>query len=193
MGLFSSKKKKKAKKAAKSARDLAQYIARLKSTAPAIAKDEMIKRLLGDLLPKVKSEIFTEYAKIFEPAQQKGVELASTVAGTPAETWRQYFAKRHEEATESKVKELTPQYIENLSKFLGEIYKPEVAVTYGLAKTAPYWLSREWYKAGKQVRQQFADIQKSYSELVQNIQNYLNELGLEGIKAEDILGEIWKV
>jgi len=194
MGLFgSSKKKKKAKKAAKSARDLAAYIARLKSMTPATAKDEMIKKLLGDLLPKVKGEIFTEYAKVFEPAKQKGVELASTIAGTPAETWQQYFAKRHEEATESKVKELTPQYIENLSKFLGELYKPDVVVTYGLAKTAPYWLSREWYKSRAQVRQQFADVQKSYAELIKSVQNYLKELGLEGINAEDILGQIWKV
>jgi hypothetical protein len=192
MGLFGSKKKKKAKKAAKSARDLAQYIARLKSMAPATAKDEMIKRLLGDLLPKVRGEIFTEYAKIFEPAQQKGTELAATVAGTPAETWRQYFAKRHEEATEGKIRELTPQYVENLSKFLDELYKPDVSVTYGLAKTAPYWLSREWYKAEKQVRQQFGDIQKSYNELVESIQNYLKEIGLEEIKAEDILGQIWR-
>ena len=195
MGLFggSSKKKKKAKKAMKSARDLSAYVARLKTEAPKTAKDEMIKRLLGDLLPKVRGQVSEEYTKVFQPAEQSGTSLASTVAGSQAEAWKQFFSKRKEEAVEGKMKELTPQYIENLSQFLGELYKPEVAVTYGLAKTAPQWLSREWYKARPQVEQQFADVQKSYSELVSNIQNYLKEIGLDSIKAEDILGQIWTV
>ena len=195
MGLFgSSKKKKKAKKAKKamqSIQDLSAYIARLKTQAPKVSKDEMIKRLLGDLLPKVRGRVSEEYAKVFQPAEQAGVALASTVGGSQAEAWKQFFAKRKEEAVEGKMKELTPQYIENLNQFLGELYKPEVAVTYGLAKTAPQWLSREWYKARPQVEQQFADVRKSYASLVENIQNYLKEIGLEGIKAEDILGQIW--
>jgi hypothetical protein len=196
MGLFggsSKKKKKKAKRAMQSAQDLSAYMARLKTQAPKTSKDEMIKRLLGDLLPKVRGGVSEEYTKVFQPAEQSGVALASTVAGSPAEAWKQFFAKRKEEAVEGKMKELTPQYIENLSQFLGELYKPEVAVTYGLAKTAPQWLSREWYKARPQVEQQFADVQKSYASLVENIQNYLKEIGLEGIKAEDILGQIWTV
>ncbi|MCC6026486.1 MAG: hypothetical protein LM575_05910 [Caldimicrobium sp.] len=197
MGLFGGgkkkKKAKKAKKAMKSAQELSAYIARLKTQAPKTPKDEMIKRLLKDLLPKVRGKVSEEYAKVFQPAEQAGVALASTVVGSPAETWKQFFAKRKEEAVERKMKELTPQYIENLSQFLGELYKPEVAVTYGLAKTAPQWLSREWYKARPQVEQQFADVQKSYASLVENIQNYLKEIGLEGIKAEDILGQIWSV
>jgi hypothetical protein len=187
------KKAKKAKRAMQSAQDLSAYIARLKTQAPKTPKDEMIKKLLGDLLPKVRSKVSEEYTKVFQPAEQAGVALASTVVGSPAETWKQFFAKRKEEAVEKKMKELTPQYIENLSQFLGELYKPEVAVTYGLAKTAPQWLSREWYKARPQVEQQFADVQKSYASLVENIQNYLKEIGLEGIKAEDILGQIWTV
>jgi hypothetical protein len=194
MGLFgSSKKKKKAKKAMKSAQDLSAYIARLKTEAPQTAKDEMIKRLLGDLLPKVRGQVSGEYEKVFQPAEQSGTALASTVAGSPAEAWKQFFAKRKEEAVEGKMKELTPQYIENLSQFLGELYKPEVAEVYGLAKTAPQWLSREWYKVRPQVEQQFADVQKSYASLVENIQSYLKEIGLEEIKAEDILGQIWTV
>jgi hypothetical protein len=36
-------------------------------------------------------------------------------------------------------------------------------------------------------------VQKSYASLVENIQNYLKEIGLEEIKAEDILGQIWTV
>jgi len=196
MGLFGGgkkKKKKKAKRAAQSAADLSAYIARLKAQAPHTAKDEMIKKLLGDLLPKVKGQVSEEYTKVFQPAEQAGTALASTVAGSPAEAWKQFFAKRKEEAVEGKMKELTPQYIENLSQFLGELYKPEVAVTYGLAKTAPQWLSREWYKARPQVEQQFAEVQKSYASLVKNIQNYLKEIGLEGISAEDILGQIWSI
>jgi hypothetical protein len=197
MGLFgSSKKKKKAKKAkraAQSAQDLSAYIARLKAQDPKTAKDEMIKKLLGDLLPKVRGKVSEEYTKVFQPAEQAGTALASTVAGSPVEAWGQYFAKRKEEAVERKMKELTPQYIENLSKFLGELYKPEVAVTYGLAKTAPRWLSREWYTMRPQVEQQFAEAQKTYASLVENIQNYLKEIGLEEIKAEDILGQIWTV
>jgi len=196
MGLFGGgkkKKKKKAKRAAQSAADLSAYIARLKAQAPHTAKDEMIKKLLGDLLPKVKGQVSEEYTKVFQPAEQAGTALASTVAGSPAEAWKQFFAKRKEEAVEGKMKELTPQYIENLSQFLGELYKPEVAVTYGLAKTAPQWLSREWYKARPQVEQQFAEVQKSYASLVENIQNYLKEIGLEGISAEDILGQIWSI
>jgi len=194
MGLFgSSKKKKKAKRAMQSAQDLSEYIARLQTQAPQTAKDEMIKKLLGDLLPKVRGQVSEEYTKVFQPAEQSGTALASTVAGSPAEAWKQFFAKRKEEAVEGKMKELTPQYIENLSQFLGELYKPEVAVTYGLAKTAPQWLGREWYTARPQVEQQFADVQKSYTSLVENIQNYLKEIGLEGIKAEDILGQIWTV
>jgi hypothetical protein len=195
MGLFgSSKKKKKAKKAKRamqSASDLSAYIARLKTSAPKTAKDEMIKKLLSDLLPKVKGQVTEEYSKIFQPAEQSGTALASTVGGTPAEAWKQFFAKRQEEAVEGKMKELTPQYVENLSQFLGELYKPEVAVTYGLAKTAPQWLGREWYKVRPQVEQQFADVQKSYENLVSSIQNYLKEIGLDNIKAEDILGQIW--
>jgi len=197
MGLFgSSKKKKKAKKAkraAQSASDLSAYIARLKTATPKTAKDEMIKRILGDLLPKVKGQVTEEYTKVFQPAEQSGTALASTVAGTPAEAWKQFFAKRKEEAVEGKMKELTPQYVENLSQFFGELYKPEVAVTYGLAKTAPQWLSREWYTARPQVESQFAEVQKSYSNLVSSIQNYLKEIGLDYIKAEDILGQIWTV
>jgi hypothetical protein len=197
MGLFgSSKKKKKAKKAKsamQSSQDLSAYIARLKTQAPQTAKDEMIKRLLGDLLPKVRGQVSEEYTKVFQPAEQAGTALASTVAGSPTEAWRQFFAKRKEEAVEGKMKELTPKYIENLSQFLGELYKPEVAEVYGLAKTAPQWLSREWYTARPQVEQQFADVQKSYASLVENIQNYLKEIGLEEIKAEDILGQIWTV
>jgi hypothetical protein len=195
MGLFGGgkKKKKKAKRAMQSAQDLGVYIARLKTQAPQTAKDEMIKKLLEDLLPKVKGQVSEEYTKVFQPAEQSGASLASTVAGSPVEAWKQFFAKRKEEAVEGKMKELTPQYIESLSQFLGELYKPEVAVTYGLAKTAPQWLSREWYKARPQVEQQFADVQKSYASLVENIQNYLKEIGLEGIKAEDILGQIWTV
>ena len=197
MGLFGGGKKKKklkkAKKAMKSARDLSAYIARLKTQAPKTAKDEMVKKLLGELLPKVRGKVSEEYTKVFQPAEQAGAALASTVAGSPAEAWKQFFAKRKEEAVEGKMKELTPQYIENLSQFLGELYKPEVAVTYGLAKTAPQWLGREWYKVRPQVEQQFADVQKSYTSLMENIQNYLKEVGLEGIKAEDILGQIWTV
>jgi len=195
MGLFggSKKKKKKAKKAMKSARDLSAYIARLKTQAPKTAKDEMIRKLLGDLLPKVRGQVSEEYMKVFQPAEQSGMALASVVAGSPAEAWKQFFAKRKEEAVEGRMKELTPQYIESLSQFLGELYKPEVAVTYGLTKTAPQWLRREWYKARPQVEQQFAETQKSYASLVENIQNYLKEIGLEGIKAEDILGQIWTV
>ena len=195
MGLFggSKKKKKKAKKAMKSARDLSAYIARLKTQAPKTAKDEMIRKLLGDLLPKVRGQVSEEYMKVFQPAEQSGMALASVVAGSPAEAWKQFFAKRKEEAVEGRMKELNPQYIESLSQFLGELYKPEVAVTYGLTKTAPQWLRREWYKARPQVEQQFAETQKSYASLVENIQNYLKEIGLEGIKAEDILGQIWTV
>jgi hypothetical protein len=196
MGLFggsSKKKKKKAKRAMQSAQDLSAYMAELKTKDPKIAKDEMVKKLLGDLLPKVRGKVSEEYTKVFQPAEQSGTSLASTVAGSPAEAWKQFFAKRKEEAVEGKMKELTPQYIENLSQFLGELYKPEVAVTYGLAKTAPQWLSREWYKVRPQVEQQFADVQKSYASLTENIQNYLKEIGLEEIKAEDILGQIWEV
>jgi hypothetical protein len=194
MGLFgSSKKKKKAKKAKKSAEALSAYVAKLKASTPKTAKDEMIKRLLSDLLPKVKGKVSEGYEKIFQPAEQAGTALVSTVVGSPAEAWKQFFAKRKEESVEGKMKELTPQYIENLSQFLGELYKPDVAVTYGLAKTAPQWLSREWYKARPQVEQQFAEVQKSYSSLIENIQNYLKEIGIEGIKAEDILGQIWTV
>jgi len=197
MGLFgSSKKKKKAKKAKRamqSMSDLSAYIARLKTSAPKTAKDEMIKRILGDLLPKVRGQVSAEYTKVFQPAEQTGVALASTATGTPAEAWKQFFAKRKEEAVEGKMKELTPQYIENLSQFLGELYKPEVAVTMGLEKTAPQWLAREWYTARPQVEQQFAEVQKSYSKLVSDIQNYLKEIGLEGISAEDILGQIWSI
>jgi len=197
MGLFGSsknkKKAKKAKRAAQSAQDLSAYIARLKTQAPKTAKDEMIKRLLGDLLPKVRGQVSEEYTKVFQPAEQAGTALTSTVVGSPAEAWKQFFAKRKEEAVEGKMKELTPQYIENLSKLLGEIYKPEVAEVYGLAKTAPQWLSREWYTARPQVEQQFTEAQKAYASLVENIQKYLKEIGLEGIKAEDILGQIWTV
>jgi len=197
MGLFgSSKKKKKAKKAkraAQSAADLSAYIARLKASAPATAKDEMIKKLLSDLLPKVKGQVTEEYTKVFQPAEQSGTALASTVVGTPAEAWKEFFAKRKEEAVEGKMKELTPQYVENLSQFLGELYKPEVAEVYGLEKTAPQWLSREWYTARPQVEQQFAEVQQSYANLVNSIQNYLKEIGLDHIKAEDILGQIWTV
>jgi hypothetical protein len=195
MDLFGSKKKKrkakKAKKAVQSAQELSAYIARLKTQKPKTTKDEMIKRLLSDLLPKVRGRVSEEYAKIFQPAERAGIALASTVAGSPAETWKQFFAKRKEEAVERKMKELTPQYVESLSKFLDELYRPEVAVTYGLAKTAPQWLSREWYKARPQIEQQFADVQKSYASLIKNIQNYLKEIGLEEIKAEDILRQIW--
>jgi len=186
-------KKKKAKKAMRSTSDLSAYIARLKTSAPKTAKDEMIKRLLSDLLPKVRGKVADEYTKVFQPAERSGTALASTVVGTPAEAWKQFFAKRKEEAVEGKMKELTPQYVENLSQFLGELYKPEVAEVYGLEKTAPQWLSREWYKARPQVEQQFAEVQKSYSNLVSNIQNYLKEIGLDNIKAEDILGQIWTV
>jgi hypothetical protein len=195
MGLFggSKKKKKKAKRAMQSAQDLSAYIARLKTQAPQTAKDEMIRKLLGDLLPKVRGQVSEEYMKVFQPAEQSGMALASVVAGSPAEAWKQFFAKRKEEAVEGRMKELTPQYIESFSQFLGELYKPEVAVTYGLTKTAPQWLRREWYKARPQVEQQFAETQKSYASLVENIQNYLKEIGLEGIKAEDILGQIWTV
>jgi len=197
MGLFrSSKKKKKAKKAKgamQSSHDLSAYMAKLKTQDPKTAKDEMIKNLLGDLLPKVRGQVSEEYIKVFQPAEQSGMALASTVAGSPADVWQQFFAKRREEEVEKKMKELTPQYVENLSQFLGELYKPEVAVTYGLAKTAPQWLSREWYTMRPQIEQQFADVQKSYASLVENIQNYLKEIGLEGITAEDILGQIWTV
>ncbi len=196
MGLLGGgkkKKKKKIKKAMRSARDLQAYIARLKTSAPKTAKDVMIKKLLGDLLPKVRGQVSEEYTKVFKPAEQSGTALASTVAGTQAEAWKQFFAKRKEESIEGKMKELTPKYIENLSQFLGEIYKPEVAVTYGLEKTSPYWLGRYWYKMRPQVEQQFAEVHKSYENLVSSIQNYLKEIGLDNIKAEDILGQVWTV
>jgi hypothetical protein len=193
-GLGKKKKKaKKAKKAAKSAKALASYIGTLQAKKPEVEKDVMIKRLLSFALPKAEKEIRKGIEPIFAEAEKRGKALVELTPGTVPTEWSKFFERRKEEEVGRRVQEITPEYIKSLSEFLGELYKPEVAVTIGLEKTAPQWLAREWYKTRPEIEKQFRTIHEQYGTLLENVKRYLSELGIEGLTPEELLGTIWKV
>ena len=187
------KKKKKAKKAKKSAEALMSYVGTLQAKKPEVEKDVMIKRLLSFALPKAKEEIRKGIEPIFTEAEKRGRALVELTPGTVPIEWSKFFEKKKEEEIGRRVQEITPEYIRSLSEFLGELYKPEVAVVMGLEKTAPQWLAREWYKLRPQIESQFRSIYEQYGTLLENVRRYLSELGIEGMTPEELLGTIWKV
>jgi len=193
LGKKKKKKAKKAKKAAESAAELTGYIRTLQAKKPEVEKDVMIKRLLSFALPKAKEEIRKGIEPIFTEAEKRGKALVELTPGTVPTEWSKFFEKRKEEEVGKKVQEITPEYIKSLSEFLGELYKPEVAVTMGLEKTAPQWLAREWYTARPQIESQFRSIHEQYGTLLESVRKYLSELGIEGLTPEELLGTIWKV
>jgi hypothetical protein len=193
-GLGKKKKKaKKAKKAKKSAEALTGYIGTLLTKAPEIEKDVMIKRLLSFALPKAEEEIRKRIEPVFAEAEKRGRALVELTPGTVPTEWSKFFERRKEEEIRRSVQEITPEYIKSLSEFLGELYKPEVAVTIGLEKTAPQWLAREWYEARPEVEKQFKTVHEQYGALLESVRKYLSELGIEGLTPEELLGTIWKV
>jgi hypothetical protein len=193
-GLGGKKKKaKKAKKTAKSAKALTEYIGTLQAKKPEVEKDVMIKRLLSFALPKAKEEIRKGIEPAFAEAEKRGRTLTEITPGTVPTEWSKFFERRKEEEVGKRVQEITPEYIKSLSEFLGELYKPEVAVTMGLEKTAPQWLAREWYKTRPEIESQFRTIHEQYGTLLENVRKYLSELGIEGLTPEELLGTIWKV
>jgi len=190
------KKKKKAQRAAEasaSAAALTEFISGLEKKQPAIEKDILVKKLLGFVLPKEEAKIRKEITPTYEEAERKGVALVSVTPGTVPEAWKSFFAKKREEEVSGRLKELTPKYVENLSQFLGELYKPEVAVTTGLALTAPQWLGREWYTERPRIESMFAQAKEQYNKMLEATANYLKELGIEEITAEQLLRTIWNV
>jgi len=201
MDLFSSikKKKKKAKRQARNVQEFINYYRSLAQKTPTVKREELIRKLLGIVLPKKEAEtreqITTTITPTWAEAEQRALSLAQTAPGTLPVDISRFFERRKKEAVERETKrimeQLTPEYIRSLSEFAQAFTAPEAGIVGGLAQKYGYFWGKDYGSAGREVRRALSEAQQQYVSLLETTAKYLQELGITEITAEDLYKTVW--